>query len=413
MFLNEYAGMLNGPPRLGAAVQDTASTVQNLYASIMKRPAYQGEIDYFVQKYGTNIDDAGLNEIKVALIPMGTNQQQLDETKQKVIDLYRDTLKREPTQAEIDRWVNAWGVTMEGDEYQAFIAEANVELAKTKPLTTEIATQLMIKAATTGLGDTEANQYGGYSEISRVFETTGQDLAALLKNLDKPTATNLAAQVAVSGVGSLSFMGQTGVQLTTTGLINMINNGIDANSLTMYVQNYTNPTAAANAAAVIEQATTLAQDDAIATAANNAAYLIGQINQTGISTPIVQNTLVQLQDEMQTASVLQGQAIQQQQAAAAAAAAAATTATAAAAAAAAAAKAKALTSVKQTTTLTPTATNVNLTKSQIATNAVTTGKIPSETVSTGTVTVGSSTGITGNLTPLLLLAGAALLLRKL
>jgi len=405
--------MLNGPPRLGAAVQDTASTVQNLYASIMKRPAYQGEIDYFVQKYGTNIDDAGLNEIKVALIPMGTNQQQLDETKQKVIDLYRDTLKREPTQAEIDRWVSAWGVTMEGDEYQAFIAEANVELAKTKPLTTEIATQLMIKAATTGLGDTEANQYGGYSEISRVFETTGQDLAALLKNLDKPTATNLAAQVAVSGVGSLSFMGQTGVQLTTTGLINMINNGIDANSLTMYVQNYTNPTAAANAAAVIEQATTLAQDDAIATAANNAAYLIGQINQTGISTPIVQNTLVQLQDEMQTASVLQGQAIQQQQAAAAAAAAAATTATAAAAAAAAAAKAKALTSVKQTTTLTPTATNVNLTKSQIATNAVTTGKIPSETVSTGTVTVGSSTGITGNLTPLLLLAGAALLLRKL
>jgi len=378
----------------------------------MKRPAYQGEIDYFVQKYGTNIDDAGLNEIKVALIPMGTNATQLEETKQKVINIYRDTLKREPTQAEIDRWVNAWGVSMEYDEYQAFIAEANVELAKTKPLTTEIATQLMIKAATTALSETEANQYGGYSEISRVFETTGQDLATLVKNLDKRTATNLAAQVAVTGVGNLSFMGQTGVQLTQTGLINMINNGIDANSLTMLVQNYTNPASAANAAAVIEQATILAQDDAIATAANNAAYLIGQVNQTGISTPIVQNTMVQLQDEMKTASVLQSQAIQQQQAAAAAAAAAATTAAAAAAATAAAAKAKALTSVKQTTTLTPTATNVNLTKSQIATNAATTGKTPTETVSTGTVTIGSTTGITGNLTPLLFIAGAAFLLGK-
>jgi hypothetical protein len=53
-----------------------------------------------------------------------------------------------------------------------------------------------------------------------------------------------------------------------------------------------------------------------------------------------------------------------------------------------------------------------LTKSQIATNAATTGKTPTETVSTGTVTIGSTTGITGNLTPLLFIAGAAFLLGK-
>jgi len=464
MFLNEYAGILNGPPGLGAAGQDTASTVQNLYSSIMKRQAYQGEIDYFVNKYGTNIDNAAFNEIKAALIPMGTNQAQLEQTKAQIINMYRTTLKREPTQAEIDRWVNAWGVSIEGDEYQAFVTEANTELAKVKPLTPEIATQLMIKAATVGLTDTEANEYGGYSEISRVFETTGQNIAALLQKLDKPTAQNLAAQVAVTGVGSLSFMGQNGTQLTQTGLINMINNGIDASSLSTIVQNYTNPTAAANSASVIAQATKLAQDDAIATAANNAAYLIGQVNRTGIDAPIVNLAITQLSNEMQTASTLQSQAIQQQQvdaaAAAVKAAAAATAATVGtnvrqsthdivvqlfqtildrsptqeeitywvnafgstvepqeiaqfnqAAAVEIAAKAKALTAVTQATKLTTGATTVNLTPTQIATTG--TGTLTTSTVTVGKDTTGTVTsGTTSNLTPLLFIAGAAFLLGK-
>jgi len=380
MFLNEYAGILNGPPGLGAAGQDTASTVENLYASILKRPAYQGEIDYWVGKFGTNLDDAGLQTIKADLIPRGSNPIQLAETRNKVIDLYRTTLKREPTEAEINRWVSAWGISMEGDEYQAFITEANAELAKPKPLTPELATQLMIKAASTALSDTEANEYGGYDEIKRVFNTTGQDLTTLLNNLNKTTQTNLAAQIAVSGVGSLSFMDSTGTQLTQTGLINMINNGIDANSLITIVQNYTNPVAAANAENVVAQATVLAQDNAIATAADNAAYLISQVNVIGLDAPIKQQAITQLSDQLNQAVTLQNDAIQKQKAIAAVAA---SKAKDAATAAKIAADAKALEAVKQTTK-----------------------------VVVGNEPVVSTTGTTSNLTPLLFLAGAALLLRK-
>jgi hypothetical protein len=398
MLLNEYASILNGPPGLSAAGQDTETTIQRLYANIMKRPAYPGEIDNFIKTYGTTIDDKGIGEVVAQLVPRGNDPVFLNQTKNIVIDLYRKTLKREPTQSEIDYWVGQWGISMENVEYQAFIDAANKELAQIKPLTPEIATQLMTKAAVTGISDEEANQYGGYKEIERVFNTTGQDLATLVKNLDKSTATNLAAQIAVSGMGNIGFMDSAGLQLTQTGLINMINNGVDDNSLSLIVQNSTNATNQAEANAIIAQAKELANQPEIATAADNAGYLISQVNQTGIGKTIVADALSQFNDQMIETVALQNEAIKQQQINAAA----------AAAAAASAAQAKkiadaaaALKKVTQTTTLTTGLTNVN-----------TAGGTTGTTQTTGTVTVGKTSGIAGNLTPLLFIAGAAFLLGK-
>jgi hypothetical protein len=401
MFLNEYAGILNGPPGLSAAGQDTETTIQSLYARIMKRPAYPGEIDNFIRTYGTTIDDGELLTIADDLTKRGSDPVFLNQTKNIVIDLFRKTLKREPTQNEIDYWIDQWGISMEGAEYQAFIDAANIELAQIKPLTPEIATQLMIKSATTGLLDSEGNQYGGYQEILRVFRTTGQDLDTLVKNLDRATANNLAAQIAISGQGSISFMDSVGQQLTQTGLINMISNEINDNTISSILQATTIADNQVEANAIIAQAKELASQEEIATAAAVAGQLVSQVNQTGIGQTIVNDALVQFRDQMQETVDLQNAAIKQQQKNAAAAAVAAAATTSAEQAKQIANAAEAIKKVTQTTTLTTGLTNVN-------TASGTTGT----TQTTGTVTVGKTSGTTGNLAPLLFIAGAAFLLGK-
>ena len=130
MFLNEYAGILNGPPGLGAAPQDTLATVNNLYHSIVKRDPLQGERDYWVNMFGGTMTDADIATVTNQLQKEATNPVLLKRTEGNITDFFRTTLQREPTQDELDYWDYVFGPNFNLQDQQQLTAAYDAEITE-------------------------------------------------------------------------------------------------------------------------------------------------------------------------------------------------------------------------------------------------------------------------------------------
>jgi len=130
MFLNEYAGILNGPPGLGAAPQDTLTTVNNLYHSIVKRDPLQGERDYWVNMFGGTMTDADIATVTNNLQKEATNPVLLKRTEGNIISFFTNTLMRQPTQDEIDYWDYVFGPNFNLQDQQQLTAAYDAEITE-------------------------------------------------------------------------------------------------------------------------------------------------------------------------------------------------------------------------------------------------------------------------------------------
>jgi hypothetical protein len=141
MFLNEYAGILNGPPGLNAAANDTETAVKNLYRSILKRDARSGEIEYWVRTLGPTISDSGVALVTNGIYPESVNPQQLKQVRDYIIGTFETKAQRTPTAAEVDYWLNLFGPSTEPDETALLDSAIANEIAQRKTDYASIARQ--------------------------------------------------------------------------------------------------------------------------------------------------------------------------------------------------------------------------------------------------------------------------------
>ena len=103
-------------------------------------------------------------------------------------------------------------------------------------LTAAIAKNLMHRSMTTGAPTSEFDRYGGYAAVQKLYEQGGGTYTGNeVSNADKKT---YAAQIATTGVGNLSLLGETGTQLTQAGVDSMRRNGIDESTIANAIKAY-------------------------------------------------------------------------------------------------------------------------------------------------------------------------------
>lgn len=176
MFLNEYAGILNGPPGLGAAPQDTLATVNNLYHSIVKRDPLQGERDYWVNMFGGTMTDADIATVTNQLQKEATNPVLLKRTEGNITDFFRTTLQRMPTQDELDYWDYVFGPNFNLQDQQQLTAAYNAEITEIQKAQNKLQSGEPNQAAIQAQTDLVAqwnNFYGGNPNNAKdVFNTS-------------------------------------------------------------------------------------------------------------------------------------------------------------------------------------------------------------------------------------------------
>jgi len=103
-------------------------------------------------------------------------------------------------------------------------------------LTAAIAKNLMHRSMTTGAPTSEFDRYGGYAAVQKLYEQGGGTYTGNeVSDADKKT---YAAQIATTGVGNLSLLGETGTQLTQAGIDSMRRNGIDESTIANAIKAY-------------------------------------------------------------------------------------------------------------------------------------------------------------------------------
>ena len=103
-------------------------------------------------------------------------------------------------------------------------------------LTAAIARDLMQRSMTTGVPTAEFNRYGGYAAVKQLYEQGGGTYTG--NEISPADKKKYATQIATTGVGNLSLLGETKTQLTQTGIDNMRRNGIDEATIANAIKTY-------------------------------------------------------------------------------------------------------------------------------------------------------------------------------
>jgi hypothetical protein len=103
-------------------------------------------------------------------------------------------------------------------------------------LTAAIARDLMQRSMTTGVPTSEFNRYGGYAAVQKLYEQGGGTYTG--NEISADDKKKYATQIATTGVGNLSLLGETKTQLTQAGIDNMRKNGIDESTIANAIKTY-------------------------------------------------------------------------------------------------------------------------------------------------------------------------------
>jgi hypothetical protein len=103
-------------------------------------------------------------------------------------------------------------------------------------LTAAIARDLMQRSMTTGAPTSEFDRYGGYAAVQKLYEQNGGTYTG--NEVSAEDKKRYATQIATTGVGNLSLLGETGTQLTQAGVDNMRKNGIDEATIANAIKTY-------------------------------------------------------------------------------------------------------------------------------------------------------------------------------
>lgn len=103
-------------------------------------------------------------------------------------------------------------------------------------LTAAIARDLMQRSMATGVPTSEFDRYGGYAAVKNLYEQGGGTYTG--KEASEADRKKYAAQIATTGVGNLSLLGETGTQLTQAGIDSMRRNGIDESTIANAIKTY-------------------------------------------------------------------------------------------------------------------------------------------------------------------------------
>lgn len=105
MFLNEYAGILNGPPGLASSIPgptDTEQKIYDLYAAIENRAPSQAEMTQWTNVFQDGLTNEYIDFIKNSL------KDEMTQVRYQLNNLYRQNLGREPSEDEIQYWNVIW-----------------------------------------------------------------------------------------------------------------------------------------------------------------------------------------------------------------------------------------------------------------------------------------------------------------
>jgi len=113
---------------------------------------------------------------------------------------------------------------------------AAVAAQPSNTLTAAIARDLMQRSMATGVPTSEFNRYGGYAAVQKLYEQNGGTYTG--KEASEADRKRYATQIATTGVGNLSLLGETGTQLTQAGIDSMRRNGIDESTIANAIKTY-------------------------------------------------------------------------------------------------------------------------------------------------------------------------------
>lgn len=129
MFLNEYAGILNGPPGLASSIPgptDTEQKIYDLYAAIENRAPSQAEMTQW-----TNVFQDGLTNEYIDFIT-NSLKDEMTQVRYQLNNLYRQNLGREPSEDEIQYWNGIWHNQFRTfNDFKQYLIAQLQELAKT------------------------------------------------------------------------------------------------------------------------------------------------------------------------------------------------------------------------------------------------------------------------------------------
>jgi hypothetical protein len=103
-------------------------------------------------------------------------------------------------------------------------------------LTAAIARDLMYRSMATGVPTSEFDKYGGYAAVKQLYEQGGGTYTG--NEISADDKKKYATQIATTGVGNLSLLGETKTQLTQAGIDNMRKNGIDEATIANAIKTY-------------------------------------------------------------------------------------------------------------------------------------------------------------------------------